>query len=90
MFRIFKIFFADFKRKFNFTLKTMFTNIFLNIKVLLKKEKLKILMFFYLKLCTFCTELYILNEDTLINQKKNQVSTPNISFLTLFRYIYNA
>ena len=46
MFRIFKIFFADFKRKFDFTLKTMFTNIFLNIKVLLKKEKLKILMFF--------------------------------------------
>ena len=46
MFRIFKIFFADFKRKFDFRLKTMFTNIFLNIKVLLKKEKLKILMFF--------------------------------------------
>ena len=46
MFRIFKIFFADFKRKFDFTLKTVFTNIFLNIKVLLKKEKLKILMFF--------------------------------------------
>ena len=45
MFGIFKILFADLKRKFNFTLKRMFINIFLNIKLFLKKEKLKILLF---------------------------------------------
>ena len=66
------------ERKFNFTLKRMFTNIFLNIKLLLKKEKLKLILFFYLKLYTeFCIELYILNEDAQIKQKKNQVSTSN-------------
>ena len=52
MFGIFKILFADLKRKFNFALKTMFTNIFLNIELLFKKQKLKILLFFYLKLFT--------------------------------------
>ena len=49
----------------------------LNIKLLLKKEKLKIVLFFYLKLYTFCTELYSLNEDAQIKQMKNQVSTSN-------------
>ena len=55
----------------------MFINIFLNIKLLLKKEKQKILLFFYFKLCKLYTELYILNKDAQIKQKKNQVSTSN-------------
>ena len=53
----------------------MSTNIFLNIKLLFKKTKNSFV--FYLKLCTFCTELYILNKDAQIKQKKNQVSTSN-------------
>ena len=55
----------------------MFINIFLNIKLLLKKEKQKLLLFFYFQLCKLFTELYILNKDAQIKQKKNQVSTSN-------------
>ena len=52
----------------------MFTYIyFLNIKLLLKIEKLKTILFFYLKLCIFCTELYILNKA----EQKKQASTSN-------------
>ena len=58
----FQFFFGRFERKIQFYIKNkMFTNIFLNIELLLKKEKLKILLLFYLKLCIFCTELN--NED---------------------------
>ena len=57
-------FFSDLKKKkkINFTLKTMFISIFLNIKLLLKKEKLKIILFF--------TELYILNEHAQTIKRK--------------------
>ena len=40
----------------------MFISIFLNIKLLLKKEKLKIILFF--------TELYILNEHAQTIKRK--------------------
>ena len=84
------MFFADLKRKFNFTLKTMFTNIFLNIKLLLKKEKLKIILFFISNYANF-EQIYIfLTKMHKLNKRKIKFQHQTISFLTTFKYIYFA
>ena len=83
------MFFADLKRKFNFTLKTMFTNIFLNIKLLLKKEKLKIILF--ISNYAHFAQIYIfLTKMHKLNKRKIKFQHQTISFLTTFKYIYFA
>ena len=84
------MFFADLKRKFNFTLKIMFTNIFLNIKLLLKKEKLKMILFFISNYAHFAQIYIFLTKMHKLNKRKIKFQHQTISFLTTFKYIYFA
>ena len=68
----------------------MFTNIFLSIKLLLKKEKLKIISFFISNYGHLVHNYIFSTKMHKLNKIKIKFQHQTTSFLTIFKYVYYA
>ena len=79
------------KRKFNFTLKTMFANIFFKYQITFKKRKTKnAFVFFISNYAHFVQNYVFLTKMHKLNKRKIKFQYQKVSLLTMFKYIYYA